>query len=203
MKRSMSVKRWSIALATAACVTALWLAPAAGAAPVRGGTVTLLTDPGQSKAMYLGGIAPFFVPPAALRLTDDAWRFTLPLAGGTLASGSGAGAVSANGGIMFWGRETMSAWLELQFTKLHVNTGAQAALGAVYGMSGTRHVLATLAMSGASVTTSTSGGHQWITVAHAPAKMSPWLRTHLTQAFPRFVPSGSRLGTVSIKARLN
>ena len=175
---------------------------AAVGAPVAGGTVTLLTDPQQSEALFLGGAAPFFTPPATLRLTSDAWRFTFPIAGGGLDATSGAGGVGARGGCEFWGRETMSAWLEVSFTKLRVATGAHATLSGVYWLDGKRYTLATLDMSGATVTSSTSGGHQWVKITHLAAHMSPWLKGRLTMAFPRYKPSGGRLGTVTVSARL-
>ena len=69
--------------AAAACLLAACGAPAAGASStVAAGTVTLLTDAPQSEAMFLGGISPFFEPPATLRLTQDAWRFTCSDSGG-------------------------------------------------------------------------------------------------------------------------
>jgi hypothetical protein len=202
MKRSMPHMGTTLTTVLLACMAALWLVPAAGAATVGGGSVTLLTDPGQSKAMYLGGIAPFFVPPATLRLTTDAWRFSFPLAGGTVDTASGTGAVRAKGGIVFWGRETMSAWLQLEFTRLAFRTEPRAVVTGVAGTGGSRHVLATLDMSRAAVSTSTSGGSTWLTVAHVPAKLSPWLKAQLKAAFPRYAPSGSRLGTVTVRARL-
>lgn len=195
-------RRGLLLLVAAACLFAACLAPAAGAsAQVTGGTLTLLTDPPQSEAMFLGGIAPYFVPPATLRLTDDAWRFRMPIAGGHLETASGAGTVSARGGFVLWGRETMSAWLQMSFTKPTLTTGAHAALSAVYWLSG-RHVLATLDMSHASITPSHAGGHDWVTVAGVRARMTPWLKHQLTTAFPRYEPTGSRLGTVTVKARL-
>ena len=103
---------------------------------------------------------------------------------------------------MLWGRETMSAWLQLSFTKLTVTTGANPALSGLCWLSGTRrHVLATLDMSRASVTSSNSGGHDWVTVAGVPATMTLWLKHQLTSAFPRYKPSDRRLGTVTVRAR--
>jgi len=190
-------------VAAVACVLAATGAPpAAAGAPVGGGTVTLLTDPQQSKDLFVGGVAPFFTPPATLRLTSDAWRFRFPIAGGSLNPSSGAGGVSVRGGFELWGRETMNAWLELSFTKLRVVTGAHAALSGVYWLDGRRHVLATLAMSGATVTPSTSGGHRWVTITHLTARLSTWLKRQLTAAFPRYRPSGNKLGTITVKARL-
>ena len=97
--------------------------PTTGASStVAAGTVTLLTDAPQSEAMLLGGISRSFEPPATLRLTQDAWRFTFPVSGGHLDPGTGT--AGARGGLVLWGRETMSAWLQLSFTKLTVTTGA-------------------------------------------------------------------------------
>ena len=185
------------------CLLAAWVAPAALAgSPVGGGALTLLTDPPQSEALFVGGVAPFFVAPATLHLTGDAWRFTFPIAGGSLNAASGAGRVSARGGLLRWGRETMSSWTELSFTRLIVTTGAHAVLSGVYGAHGTRHVLATLEMSHATVTRSHSGGRDWVRVGNVPARMSTWLRNQMTSVFPRYQPSADRLGTVTVKARL-
>ena len=178
-------------------------APAVAAgAPVAAGSVTLLTDPQQSKELFVGGAAPFFTPPATLRLTRDAWRFTFPVAGGSLNATSGAGVVSARGGFEFWGRESMNAWLELSFTKPRVVTGAHAALSGVYWLDGERHALATLAMSGARVTSPTRGGQERVRISHLTARTSTWLGQRLTLAFPRYHPSSNRLGTLTVSARL-
>ena len=189
----------------AAVAGVLWMtgAPAAAAgAPLAGGSVTLLTDPQQSKDLFVGGAAPFFTRPATLRLTGDAWRFTFPIAGGSLNAISGAGGIRARGGFELWGRESMNAWLELSFTKLRVVTGAHAALSGVYGLDGERHLLATLAMSGATVTSFSRGGHRWVKITHLTARMSTSLKRRLTSAFPRYQPSGDRLGTITVSARL-
>ena len=185
------------------CLLAAWVAPPALAgSSVTGGAITLLTDPPQSEALFVGGVAPFFVAPATLHLTGDAWRFTFPIAGGSLSAASGAGRVRSRGGLVFWGRETMSSWTELSFTKPVVTTGAHAVLSGVYGPQGTRHVLATLDMSHAAVSRSHSGGHDWVRVGNVPARMSTWLRNQMTSVFPRYQPSADRLGTVTVKARL-
>ena len=168
------------------------MAPTAGASStVAAGTVTLLTDAPQSEAMLLGGISRSFEPPATLRLTQDAWRFTFPVSGGHLDPGTGT--AGARGGLVLWGRETMSASLQLSFTKLTVTTGAHPALSGLYWLSGKRrHVLATLDMSRASVTSSNSGGHDWVTLAGVPATMTEWLGHQLTSALPRHKPSDRR-----------
>ena len=188
----------------AVCLLAACLTPAALAgSPVAGGTVTLLTDPSQSESMFLGGIAPFFVPPATLRLTDDAWRFRFPISGGNLDAATGVGSVNARGGLVLWGRETMSAWLQLSFTTLVVTTGAHPALSGLFWLSGKhRRVLATLDMSHAVTTSSRRGGHDWLTAGHVPARRSTWLKRQLTSNFPRYHTYNSRLGTVTVRARL-
>ena len=183
----------------AACVAA----PAQAASKVTGGTVTLLTYPPQAEALFVGGIAPLTTPPATLRLTGDAWRYGFPVSGGRLDALTGAGTVSTRGGLVFWGRETMSAWTAVSFTKLVVTTGTHAKLTGIDGADGKRRVLATLDTAHATVKKSSGGGHRWVTVGHLRANLSAWLKGQLTAAFPRYEPSGDRLGTVTVKARLD
>jgi hypothetical protein len=195
----------SIALGLAAlCLFAAIVAsPAQAASTVTGGTVTLLTYPPQAEGMFAGGIAPLATPPATLRLTGDAWRYGLPVSGGRLDTVTGAGAVSTRGGLVFWGRETMSAWTQLSFTRLVATTGAHAKLTGVDGVHGTRRVLCTLDAAHATVKRSSSGGHAWVTVGGLRARLSAWLKGQLTAAFPSYEPSGDRFGTVTVKARLD
>ena len=186
------------------CLLATFVSAQAGAtSAVGGGSVTLRTYPPQAEALFVGGIAPLASSPATLRLTGDAWLYSLPVSGGRLDAASGAGTVSTRGGIIFWGRETMSAWTELSFTRLVVATGTHAKLTGIEGTDGKRRVLATLDAAHATVRRSTSGGHTWVTVGNLHARLSAWLKGQLTDAFPRYEPSGDRLGTVTVKARLD
>jgi hypothetical protein len=177
-------------------------APAHAATTVTGGTVSFVTDPAQSEAMFVGGIAPLATSPATLRLTASAWRFRFPIADGRIDIIKSTGTVNARGGLELWGRETMSAWTVLSFTRLVATVGADARLTGV-DAQGTRRVLGTLGMAGATMMPSTSGGHRWLTVGNVSVLMSSWLRSKLTDVFPRYEPSGTRLGTVSMKARLD
>jgi hypothetical protein len=190
-------------LAALCLLAAVVASPAQAATTVTGGTVTLLTYPPQAEALFVGGIAPLATPPATLRLTGDAWRYGLPASGGRLDTVTGAGTVSTRGGLVFWGRETMSAWTQLSFTRLVVTTGSHAKLTGVDGVSGTRRVLCTLDAARATVKRSSSGGHAWVTVGGLRAHLSGWLKGQLTAAFPRYEPTGDRFGTVTVKARLD
>jgi hypothetical protein len=176
--------------------------PAHAATKVTGGTVTFVTDPAQSEAMFVGGIAPLATSPATLRLTASAWRFRFPIAGGSIDVGRGSGTVNARGGLELWGRETMSVWTVLSFSKLVATAGLNATLTGL-DAQGTRRALGTLDMTGATMDPSTSGGHRWLTVDAVAVHMSSWLRSELTDVFPRYDPSGTRLGTLTMKARLD
>ena len=190
-------------LVAAACLLVMTVAAPAGAATkVTGGTVTFLTDPAQSEAMFVGGIAPLATSPATLRLTASAWRFRFPIADGRLDIGRGTGTVNARGGLELWGRETMSVWTVVSFSRLVATAGADARLTGL-DAQGTRRVLGTLDMAHATMKPSTGGGHTWLTVGNLPVHMSSWLRSELTDAFPRYTPSGTLLGTVTMKARLD
>jgi hypothetical protein len=190
-------------LVAAICLLALVAtAPARAATKVTGGTVTFITDPAQSEALFAGGIAPLATSPATLRLTASAWRFRFPIADGRLDIIRGTGIVNARGGLELWGRETMSAWTVLSFTRLVATAGLNARLTAV-DAEGTRRVLGTLDMAGATTKPSTGGGHSWLTVDNVAVNMASWLRSELTEVFPRYEPSGTRLGTVTMKARLD
>ena len=177
-------------------------APARAATKVTGGTVTFVTDPAQSEAMFVGGIAPLASSPATLGLTASAWRFRFPIADGRIDILWGTGTVNARGGLELWGRETMSAWTVLSFSRLVATVGADAELTGL-DAQGTRRVLGTLDMAGAGMKPATGGGHRWLTVDNVSVHMSSWLRSELTDAFPRYEPSGTRLGTVTMKARLD
>jgi len=191
------------AVAAVVCLLATVAAAPAGAATnVTGGTVTFVTDPAQSEAMFVGGIAPLASSPATLRLTASAWRFRFPIADGRIDVLGGTGTVNARGGLELWGRETMSAWTVLSFSRLVATVGAHAKLTGV-DAEGTRRVLGTLDMAGAGMKPSTGGGHRWLTVDNVSVHMSSWLRSELTDVFPRYEPAGTRLGTVAMKARLD
>ena len=189
-------------LAAACLVATVAAAPAHAATEVTGGTVTFVTDPGQSEAMFTGGIAPLATAPATLRLTTSAWRFRFPIAGGLIDIGRSTGAVHARGGLELWGRETMSAWTVLSFTKLQATVGTHARLTGVDPL-GKRRVLGTLDMDGATMLPSFEGGHRWLNVGNVAVHVSAWLKAELTDVFPRYEPSGTRLGTVSMRARLD
>jgi hypothetical protein len=190
-------------LVAAVCLLALVATtPARAATNVTGGTVTFLTDPAQSEAMFVGGIAPLATSPATLRLTASAWRFRFPIADGSLDLLRGTGIVNARGGLELWGRETMSAWTVLSFTRLVATAGLNSRLTGV-DAQGTRRELGALDMAGATMRRSTGGGHSWLTVSDVSVRMSSWLRSELTDVFPRYEPSGTQLGTVTMKARLD
>jgi hypothetical protein len=55
----------------------------------------------------------------------------------------------------------------------------------------------------ATMKTSPGGGHSWLPVGNVPVHVSSWLRSELTDAYPRYTPSGALLGTVTVKARLD
>jgi hypothetical protein len=202
--RGFRVMSVTVALVVAAVclLVTVATAPAHAGTKVTGGTVTFLTDPAQSEAMFVGGIAPLATSPATLRLTASAWRFRFPIADGSLDVGRGTGTVNARGGLELWGRETMSTWTVLSFSKLVATVGLNARLTGL-DSHGTRRVLGTLDMTGATMKPSTSDGHRWLTVGNVALHMSSWLRSELTDVFPRYEPSGSRLGTVTMKARLD
>ncbi len=190
-------------IVAAACLLALVAtAPARAATKVTGGTVTFLTDPAQSEAMFVGGIAPLATSPATLRLTASAWRFRFPIADGSLDILRGTGTVNARGGLELWGRETMSVWTVLSFSRLVATAGVNARLTGL-DAQGTRRELGTLDMARATMKRSTGGGHSWLTVGNVSVRMSSWLRSELTDVFPRYEPSGTQLGTVTMKARLD
>ena len=189
-------------LAAACLVATVAAAPAHAATEVTGGSVTFVTDPAQSEAMFTGGIAPLASSPATLRLTTSAWRFRFPIAGGRIDLLWSTGTVNARGGLDLWGRETMSAWTVLSFSKLVATVGKDSELTGV-DAQGKRRVLGTLDDVDATMKLSTSGGHRWLTVNDVAVHMSSWLRGELTEAFPRYEPAGTLLGTVTMEARLD
>lgn len=200
---TMRVVLGTVAAAVAvACLLAAAAASAHAATTVTGGTVTFVTDPAQSKAMFTGGIAPLAASPATLRLTASAWRFRFPIAGGRIDIGTSTGTVRARGALELWGRETMSVWTVLSFSGLTATIGKQARLTGV-DTQGKRRVLGTLDLDGSTMEPSVESGHRWLTVGSVSVRMSSWLRGELTDVFPRYEPSGTRLGTVSMKARLD
>jgi len=203
--RARALRALCVTIATVAATVclpaALAAAPAHAATRVTGGTVTFLTDPAQSEAMFTGGIAPLATSPATLRLTTSAWRFKFPIADGSIDIFRSTGTVEGRGGLQLWGRETMSAWTVLSFSKLVATVGADARLTGV-DADGKRRVLGTLDTAGAAMAFSTRGGHRWLTVSDVAVHISSWLRSELTDAFARYEPSGTLLGTVTMKARL-
>lgn len=203
MPRSGAVLMLAVTLATLCLLATFVSAPAGAASAITGGSVTLLTYPPQAEALFVGGIAPLATPAATLRLTGDAWLYSLPVSGGRIDAVNGAGTASTRGGIVFWGRETMSAWTEVSFTKLVVTTGTHAKLTGIDGADGKRRVLATLDTAHATVKKSSGGGHAWVIVGNLHARLSAWLKSELSDAFPRYESSGDRLGTVTVKARLD
>ena len=194
---------WTLAaVAAAVCLLTAAAGPAGAATTVTGGSVTFVTDPAQSEAMFVGGIAPLATAPATLRLTDSAWRFKFPVSGGLIDMGRSTGTVQARGALDLWGRETMSVWTVLSFSKLTATVGSNARLTGV-DAQGKRRVLGTLDMEGATMLPSFEDGHRWLTVGDVGVHMSAWLKGELTDVFPRYEPSGTRLGTVTMKARLD
>jgi hypothetical protein len=192
----------AILVAAVCLLAAVAAAPARAATTVSGGSVTFVTDPGQSKSMYVGGIAPMAASPATLRLTTSAWLFKLPIAGGSVDVVRSTGTVRTRGTIDLWGRETMSAWTVLSFSRLTATLGAEARMTGV-DSQGKRRVLGTMDIGDATMKPFYAGGHRWLSVGHVNVRMSSWLRGELTDVFPGYEPSGNRLGTVSMKARLD
>ncbi len=68
---------------------------------------------------------------------------------------------------------------------------------------GRRRVLGTLDRDGATTLPSLEGGHRRLTVGDVGVHVSAWLKSELTDVFPRYEPSGTRLGTVTMRARLD
>jgi hypothetical protein len=182
--------------------------PRASATPplrvaIKGGSTTLVTDPAQSEALFVGGAAPLALAPAALQLTDDAFRFSFPIGNGNLNPVSLHGTIGHRGGFEFWGRETMSAWTELSFTKLHATLGATSTMSAVFNGNQGRHKIMSLDLSNKHVVTFNKDGHAWVRISDIGATMSDWLVDQLTAAFGGYHPATHKLGTITITARLN
>lgn len=169
---------------------------------VKAGAATLLTDPGQSKDLFGGGIAPLALAPAGLRLTDDAFRFGYPLKG-NLNPVSLAATFSLRGGFEFWGRETMSAWTVLSFTKLRVTLGPPSTVSAEFDGNTGRHAIMALDLSKKHVTRFVRSGHRWVRISGIGATMSDWLVKQLTAAFPAYAPASHTLGTITVTVRLS
>jgi len=182
--------------------------PRASATPplrvlIRGGSTTLVTDPAQSEVLFLGGAAPLALAPAGLQLTDDAFRFSFPIGNGNLNPVSLHGTIGHRGGFEFWGRETMSAWTELSFTKLRVTLDATSVVNAVFNGNQGRHRIMSLDLTHKHVVTFNKGGHAWMRISHIGATMSDWLVDQLTAAFGGYHPATHKLGTITIAARLS
>ncbi len=182
--------------------------PKASATPplrvlVKGGSTALLTDPTQSEVLFLGGASPLALAPAGLQLTDDAFRFSFPIGSGNLNPVSLHGTFAHRGGFEFWGRQTMSAWTVLSFTKLRATLGATSTVSAVFNASQGRHRIMSLDLTHKHVVHFTKGGHAWVRISHIGATMSDWLVSQLTAAFGSYDPSTHTLGTIAISARLN
>jgi hypothetical protein len=174
----------------------------ASAATVTGGTSTLFTDPGQSNAMFVGRIIPFALPGSSMALTTDAFRFAFPVASGSLNTTTLAGSILHKGGLQFWGRETMSAWTQLNFTRVVASLGVTSTVSAIYNADSTRHTILALNTTNKKVTKFVSGGHHWVRISNIKVGMSNWLVNQLKLAFPSYAPSTHFLGTISITIRL-
>ena len=182
--------------------------PKASATPplrveIKGGSTTLVTDPAQSETLFLGGVAPLALAPAGLQLTDDAFRFSFPIGKGNLNPVSLHGTIGHRGGFVFWGRETMSAWTQLSFTKLRVTLGTTSTVGAVFNGSQGRHRIMSLDLTHMHVATFTKGGHTWVHITNIGATMSDWLVNQLTAVFGGYQPTDHELGTLVIIAQLS
>jgi hypothetical protein len=182
--------------------------PKASATPplrvlIKGGSTTLVTDPGQSEVLFGSGISPLGLAPAGLQLTDDAFRFSFPIGSGNLNPVSLHGTFAHRGGFEFWGRQTMSAWTVLSFTKLRATLGATSTVSAVFNTDQGRHKIMSLDLTHEHVAHFTKGGHAWVRISHIGATMSDWLVNQLTAAFGGYDPSTHTLGTITISARLN
>ncbi len=183
-------------------------APAPSATPplrllVKGGSMTLLSDPGQSKDLFSGGAVPLALAAASLRLTDDAFRFAFPLRVASLNPVSLAASVSLRGGFVMWGRQTMSAWTVLSFTGLRVTLDTKATVSAVFDSTLGRHTITVLDLSQKHVSRFTTRGRHWVRIANIGATMSDWLVHQLTLAFPGYLPVSHTLGTITLTLRLN
>jgi len=181
--------------------------PRASATPplrvlIKGGSTTLVTDPDQSAALFSGGVAPLALAPASLRLTNDAFRFSFPIASGDLNPVSLHGTIGQRGGFELWGRETMSAWTELSFTKLRVKLGATSTVSAVFNGNQGRHTIVRLDLTHKHVVRFTKLGHAWVRISHIGATMRAWLMNQLTTAFGGYHPLTNKLGRITITARL-
>jgi hypothetical protein len=168
----------------------------------RAGSLTLLTDPEQSKVLFASGAAPFSLAPAGLSLTDDAFRFAFPVRTASLNPVSLAATISARGGFEFWGRQTMSAWTVLSFTRLSASLGTPATVSAVFDANQGRHTIMALDLSKQKVSPFTQGGHRWVRIAGIQATMSAWLVGQLKAAFPTYQPLSHALGTVTVTLRI-
>jgi hypothetical protein len=194
--------------ATGALVVALLLltlvigVSAASAATITGGTTSLLTDPGQSNAMFGGRIIPFALPGSSMALTTDAFRFAFPVASGSLNTTTLAGSILHKGGLQFWGRETMSAWTQLNFTRVVASLGVTSTVSAIYNADSKRHTILSLNMTHKTVTKFVKSGHHWVRIGNVKVGMSNWLLNQLKLAFPTYAPTTHFLGTISFTIRL-
>ena len=170
---------------------------------VKGGSTALVTDPGQSEVLFGGGVSPLALAPAGLQLTDDAFRFTFPIGSGNLNPVSLHGTIGQRGGFEFWGRQTMSAWTVLSFTKLRATLGATSSMSAVFNGNQGRHKIMSLDLAHQHVVHFTKDGHAWVRISHIGATMCDWLVNQLTTAFGGYHPATHTLGTIAITARLN
>ena len=150
-----------------------------------------------------GGAAPLALAPAALQLTDDAFRFSFPIGTGNLNPVSLYGTIDQRGGFVFWGRETMSSWTVLSFTKLHATLGSTATMSAVFNGNQGRHRIMSLDLTHQHVVTFSKGGHAWVRISNIGATISDWLVDQLTTAFGGYHPATQALGTITITARLS
>ena len=168
----------------------------------RAGEVTLLTDPDQSQDLFGSGAAPLSLAPAVLRLTGDAWRLTFPVRTASLNPVSLAASISPRGGVEVWGRQTMSAWTVLSFTRLRVTLGTTSTVSAVFDGTLGRHAIMVLDLAEKQVSHFARGSRHWVRIAKIRATMSGWLVEQLKSAFPGYRPVNHTLGTLTLALRL-
>ncbi len=157
---------------------------------------------GQSRDLFGSGATPLSLGPAGLRLTDDAWRFIFPVRAGSLNPVSLAASIFPRGGFDFWGRQTMSAWIVLLFTRLRVTLGAKSTVSAEFDSNLGRHTVMTLDLSERHVRHFTKGRRRWVRITGIGATMSDWLVNQLTMAFLSYAPMTHKPGTMTVALRI-
>lgn len=204
MSRSSAHRTGAVTIAATALLLLMLVVgvSAAAATTVTGGAASLLTDPGQSNTLFGGGAVPNALPGSTMALTGDAFRLTFPISSGSLNNATLAGSIHVKGGLQFWGRETMSAWTQLNFTKVVAALGVTSTVSGIYNAGGARHTILTLNLAHKTVTRYVKGSHHWVRIGNVKVAMSIWLSNQLKLAFPRYAPTTRFLGTVSFTVRL-